>query len=195
MIGKLTGTVDSVGEGSAIVDVGGVGYLVQASARTLGLLGPAGKPARLLIETRVTDERVVLYGFADTAERDWFRLLLTVQGVGPKVALGVLGALGPDGLARAVIAGDKTAVTRANGVGPKLAQRITTLLKDKVAGSLPTPLASGATEPGQEAISALVNLGYSRQEAFEAVAGAAASLGPGARLDELVRAGLKELAR
>lgn len=195
MIGKLAGTVDSQGDGWVIVDVGGVGYLVNASTRTLGLLGPSGNPARLWVETRVNDERIVLYGFHDAAERDWFRLLVSVQGVGPKVALAVLGVLGPDGLARAVAAGDKVAVSRANGVGPKLAQRIVTELKDKVAVTLPEAAGAVAPGPGDEAISALVHLGYSRSEAYQAVAGAVHSLGPAARLEELVRAGLRELAR
>ncbi|MGH6719553.1 MAG: Holliday junction branch migration protein RuvA [Alphaproteobacteria bacterium] len=197
MIGKLAGTVDSQGDGWVIVDVGGVGYLVHASTRTLGLLAPAGKPARLLVETRVNDERIVLYGFHDAAERDWFRLLLSIQGVGPRVALAVLGVLGPDGLARAAAAGDKAAVTRAHGVGPKLAQRIVVELKDKVGESLAVTGGTSAVDlgPGDEAISALVNLGYSHSDAYQAVTGAARSLGPAARLEDLVRAGLRDLAR
>jgi Holliday junction DNA helicase RuvA len=197
VIGKLTGTVDSQGDGWVVLDVGGVGYLVGASSRTLGALPAAGKPARLLIETRVTDERIVLYGFKDTAERDWFRLLQAVQGVGPRVALAVLGTLGTEDLARAVAAGDKAAVARANGVGPKLAQRIVTELKDKVGASLATPAGDGPDTGGNgaDAISALVNLGYGRSEAFAAIAGVARTLGVDARVEELVRAGLKELAR
>lgn len=196
MIGKLTGLVDGQGDGWVVLDVAGVGYLVQASTRTLGALPAMGKMARLWIETRVSDERIVLYGFLDAAERDWFRLLQSVQGVGPRVALAVLGVLGTDGLVRAVAAADKAAVARANGVGPKLAQRIVTELKDKVAETLPVAAAGAPVGgPGDDAVSALVNLGYSRGEAYEAVVGAARVLGPDARLAELVRAGLRELAR
>lgn len=196
MIGKLAGLVDSQGDGWVVLDVAGVGYVVNASSRALGAL-EVGKPARLLIETRISDERIVLYGFRDAAERDWFRLLQAVQGVGPRVALAVLGTLGTEDLARAVAAGDKAAVARANGVGPKLAQRIVTELKDKAGVALAAPEA-GAARPGgpdADAVSALVNLGYGRTEAFAAVAGAARALGDGARVEDLVRAGLKDLAR
>ncbi|MBM3585710.1 MAG: Holliday junction branch migration protein RuvA [Alphaproteobacteria bacterium] len=197
MIGKLSGTLDSHGDGWAIVDVRGVGYLVNASARTIGGLAGVGKPARLLIETRVTDERVVLYGFRDAAERAWFRLLQGVQGVGPRLALAVLGTLAVDDLARAIAAGDRAAVGRTHGVGPKLAQRIVTELKDKidVALSAPAEAAAQAGGDGADAVSVLVNLGYGRSEAFAAIAGAARTLGTDARVEDLVRAGLRELAR
>jgi Holliday junction DNA helicase RuvA len=197
VIGRLSGVLGAIGEGWVIVDVGGVGYQVGVSGRTLGALPPVGGAVRLLIETRISDERIVLYGFEGPAERDWFRLLQTVQGVGPRVALAVLGTLSIDDLARAIAAQDKAAVGRANGVGPKLATRIVTELKDKVsevAGAAPETAASDGG-PASDAVSALVNLGYGRSEAFAAVAGAARSLGGNAAVEQLVRAGLRELAR
>jgi Holliday junction DNA helicase RuvA len=200
MIGKLTGRVDWIDEDRCLIDVGGVGYLVFASGRTLGLL-QAGADAGLLIETHVREDHIHLYGFADRAEQEWFRLLSTVQGVGARVALAILSVLPPDRLATAVAAQDKTAVSQANGVGPKLAGRIVSELKDK-AGTLvfhgTTPAgAPAATANGgvsEDAVSALVNLGYRRTEAFGAVAAASQALGPDAPLDALIRAGLKELA-
>jgi Holliday junction DNA helicase RuvA len=181
MIAKLSGLLDSVGEGWAIVDVGGVGYIVQASTKTLSTLPPPGKPVRLHVETQVRDEKPVLFAFAEAGERDWFRTLLTVQGVGPKVALAILSVLDAAGLARAVAAGDKAAVARASGVGPKLAQRVCAELKDKIVGGIEVgalPAAAGETGgPEADAVSALVNLGYGRSEAFAAVTGAARTLG------------------
>jgi len=199
MIAKLTGLIDELGEDFAIIDVGGVGYLVFCSARTLGRLS-IGEAASLTIDTHVREDHIHLYGFADTAERDWYRLLTTVQGVGAKVGLGMLSALSGDELVQAIAAGDKTAITRAPGVGPKLATRILSELKDKVAGIALGPV---ATMDGQtagdhgltgEAVSALVNLGYSPSHALTAVSHAAGQLGEGAGLEELIRAGLAELA-
>jgi Holliday junction DNA helicase RuvA len=186
MIAKLTGILDHIGADGAIVDVGGVGYLVSASTRTLGQLQP-GAVARLLIETHVREDHIHLYGFIDAAERDWFRLLTTVQGVGAKVALAILSAVAPNDLTLAIVAQDKAMLARADGVGPKLAARIVNELRDKVGG-----LALAATNA---AVSALVNLGYRRAEAFGAVAAASRRLGGDAKVDALIRAGLQELAQ
>ena len=200
MIAKLAGIVDSVSEDGAVVDVGGVGYLAFCSTRTIGRLPRAGAPTQLLIETHVREDHIHLYGFIDAAERDWFRLLTTVQGVGARLALAVLSAVTPEELSLAIFAQDRTVPARAEGVGPRLAARIVNELKDKVSGlALPVPLtaaaAGGAGDgPTAEAISALVNLGYRRVEAFGAVAAAAQRLGPGAETDALIRAGLQELA-
>ncbi|MCW5751052.1 MAG: Holliday junction branch migration protein RuvA [Alphaproteobacteria bacterium] len=205
MIGKLSGTLDSLGETSAMIDVGGVGYVVFCSARTLRGLPRPGEPVRLLIETHVREDHIHLYGFLDRAEQRWFNLLQTVQGVGARVALAILSSLGPAELAQAIAAQDKAQITRADGVGAKLATRILTELKDK-AGELPAGRAMLAesvgpagTEAGggraADAVSALVNLGYRRADAFAAVARAARELGGDAGLDRLIRAGLKELAR
>ena len=203
MIAKLAGIVDSVGEDGAVIDVGGVGYLTFCSTRTIGRLPPAGSPARLLIETHVREDHIHLYGFIDAAERDWFRLLMTVQGVGARLALSILSAVTPEQLALAIFAQDRTVPARADGVGPRLAARIVNELKDKVGGLAPaTPLsapaalaASPGDGPAAEAISALVNLGYRRAEAFGAVAAATQRLGPAAAIDALIRAGLQELAQ
>jgi Holliday junction DNA helicase RuvA len=203
MIGKLTGRIDSIAKNQLVIDVQGVGYVVAASARTLQQIGAIGAAASLLIETQVREDAINLYGFADAAERDWFRLLTTVQGVGAKVALAILGLLPPERLAQAIAAQDKAALTQAEGVGPKLGLRIVTELKDKVAAfgvssGLPQgvfgkgPLERGSTS---DAVSALINLGYRRMEAFAAVASAAQKLGEGAKLDALIRAGLGELSR
>jgi holliday junction DNA helicase RuvA len=204
MIAKLSGILDNIGPEGAVIDVHGVGYLVFASTRTLGQLPPSGGPARLLIETHVREDHIHLYGFADAAERDWFRLLTTVQGVGAKVALAILSAVLPDELTLAIVAQDRTTLARADGVGPKLAARIVNELKDKV-GSLAlaatnaaAPVAAqAASEPGAtgDAVSALVNLGYRRAEAFGAVAAASRRLGGEAKVDALIRAGLQELAQ
>jgi Holliday junction DNA helicase RuvA len=195
VIGKLAGLVDETGDGWAILDVGGVGWLLAASTKTLAALPARGKPARLLVETQIRDDRIVLYGFQDAVERDWFRLLQTVQGVGPKVALAVLSALSTEELIRAVAAGDKAAVARSNGVGSKLAARIVAELKDKApdlgTAAAPPPLST----PERDAVSVLVNLGYGRSEAFAAIAGVARGLGESASVETLVRAGLKELGR
>ncbi|MBV9554844.1 MAG: Holliday junction branch migration protein RuvA [Alphaproteobacteria bacterium] len=204
MIAKLTGTVDSVGPDGAVIDVGGVGYLVFASTRTIGRLPPTGGAARLLVETHVREDHIHLYGFADAAERDWFRLLTTVQGVGAKVALAILSAVAPEELTLAIVAQDKATMARADGVGPKLAARIVNELKDKVGGmalaatnAAARAPAAAAAEPGAtgDAVSALVNLGYRRAEAFGAVAAASRRLGAGVKVDALIRAGLQELAQ
>ena len=203
MIGKLTGRIDSSGDDWALIDVGGVGYSLFASRRTLGLLPGVGEAASLLVETHVREDHIHLFGFIDQAERDWFRLLGTVQGVGAKMALAILSALPPDDLAQAIAAQDRAQLTRANGVGPKLAGRILAELKDKAAGPafapVAVPLAANGSGPGPgsdgaDAVSALVNLGYGRSEAFGAVAQASRRLGAGAPLEALVKEGLKELA-
>ena len=196
MIGRLTGRV-GLGDGEAlIVDVAGVGYLVQASSRTAGRL-ENGREATLLVETRVREDSIALYGFADTAERDWFRHLTGVQGVGGRVALALLSALSPDELATALLAEDRKALTRAEGVGPRLAARIVNELKGKAempAATLSSiPGATGAGG-GDELLSALVNLGYGRSEALAAAAAARRSLGEEAGFDDLIRASLRELA-
>ena len=156
----------------------------------------SGGAARLLIDTHVREDHIHLYGFVEEAERSWFRLLLTVQGVGARTALAILGTLSPDQLANAILAQDKSQVTRADGVGPKLAARILVELKDKVAGLAPVPVLAevpdGATS---DAVSALVNLGYQRGDAYGVIAEIARKLGPEARLDSLIKAGLKELGR
>jgi len=199
MIAQLTGRVDSLSDGTCVIDVAGVGYLVQASSRTLAALPHPPAPAKLLIETHVREDAILLYGFAESAERDWFRLLTTVQGVGGKVALGILSALSPKDLIGAIAAGDKASLTRAPGVGPRLAVRLLTELRDK-AGAMPS--APGITytppapaTPADDALSALVNLGYRRQEAQPVIARVADRLGPDATLDALIRDSLKELAQ
>lgn len=207
MIGKLSGLVDSTGDDQALIDVGGVGYVVFASTRTLNALPESGGAAILWIETHVREDHIHLYGFSEQAEQSWFRLLCTVQGVGARMALSILSVLGPGELIQAIAAQDKAALTRANGVGPKLAGRITAELKDKVGGlSLGSVVAipgaalgaaSGMTpvaKISEDAVSALVNLGYRRTEAFGAVARATAALGEGARVEALIKIGLKELA-
>lgn len=202
MIGKLTGVVDFVGEDHAILDVGGVGYLVHCPASTLSRLSP-GATAALAIETRVTDETIRLYGFSSPAEREWFRLLQTVQNVGARVALAVLTALSPRELEKALALGDKTAVGRAQGVGPKLATRIVTELKDKA----PAMMLKGGAEPAEvqalaaprgaeaDAVAALLKLGYAQIHAAEMVARAAQALGEAAPLDALIREALKAAGR
>ncbi len=199
MIAKLTGVVDSKSADTAIVDVGGVGYQVFCSARSLSRLPAAGGAISLFIETHVREDHIHLYGFIDAAEREWFRLLTTVQGVGAKLALAILSVLSSGDLTQAIIVQDKTSLTRASGVGPKLAARIVAELKDKVGGIALGPVAAvaSATEPTgpvADAVSALINLGYRRAEAFGAVAQASKRLGPNAALDVLIRAGLKELS-
>ena len=205
MIAKLTGMLDTVGEDRAIVDVAGVGYLVYCSARTLANLPGAGDPVVLLIETHVREDHIHLYGFADSAERDWFRLLSTVQGVGARMALAILSALPPAELVRAIAAQDEATLTRPSGVGRKLAARIVAELKDKAGQiflgpvvALPGGRAADAEAqipiPYDDAISALVNLGYQRAEAFGAVAGVTRELGAHAPLEDVIKAGLRELA-
>jgi holliday junction DNA helicase RuvA len=202
MIARLTGVIDSIGEDWAVVDVGGVGYLVFCSARTLRTLGAPGARASFAVETHVREDHIHLYGFAEAAERDWFRLLTTVQGVGARVAIAILSTLAPDQLTAAVIAQDKAMLTAAPGVGGKLAARIVGELRDKVetlpalrgggfAGAV-VPLAdAGGIVP--DAVSALVNLGYRRTEAFGAVSQAASRLGDAATVESLITAGLREL--
>ena len=203
MIGKLTGRIDSIDGNRLIVDVQGVGYVVACSAHTLRQVGGEDSAAALLIETQVREDAINLFGFADGIERDWFRLLTTVQGVGAKSALAILGALSPERLAQAIAAQDKSALTQAEGVGPKLALRLVTELKDKVAAFGPPAaivgkgLASSALPQGEtsDAVSALINLGYRRLEAFAAVSAAAQKMGREAKLDALIRAGLAELSK
>jgi holliday junction DNA helicase RuvA len=204
VIALLNGTIDSTGDNFAVVDVGGVGYLVFASRRTLDRLPVRGGTVRLLIETHVREDHIHLYGFADAAERAWFRLLTTVQGVGAKVALAVLSVLPPEELVHAIAAQDRHAIARADGVGPKLAARIASELKDKVSdialgpaatnGSAAAALSAAQAGPAADAVSALVNLGYRRTEAFGAVAQATHRLGTDAPLETLIKAGLKELS-
>jgi Holliday junction DNA helicase RuvA len=200
MIAQLTGRVDTLSDGTCVIDVGGVGYLVQASSRTLSALPPAPAQAKLLIETHVREDAILLYGFADAAERDWFRLLTTVQGVGGRVALAILSALSPRDLVGAIAAGDKASLTRAAGVGPRLAIRLLTELRDK-AGAMPAPAGIAYTPqiaprtPASDALSALVNLGYRRPDAQQTVARVAERLGETATLDALIRDSLKELAQ
>ena len=203
MIAKLKGVVDAVDTDSAIIDVGGVGYLVSASARTLRNL-VVGGPATVLVETIVREDAIALYGFIETAERDWFRILTTVQGVGARVALSILSTLSPDEIARAIAAQDRATLSRPAGVGPKLAARLATELKDKAAAfGIASPASSApdaaASAPvgslNEDAVSALVNLGYRRVEAFGAVARVTQRLGPDAPLDAVIRGGLQELAR
>ncbi len=196
MIAKLTGAIDSKSADAAIVDVGGVGYLVFCSARSLSRLPAAGGAVSLFIETHVREDHIHLYGFIDAAEREWFRLLTTVQGVGAKLALAILGVQSSGDLTQAILVQDKTSLTRASGVGPKLAARIVAELKDKVGGIALGPVAAAAevSGPVADAVSALVNLGYRRTEAFGAVAQASKLLGPNAALDVLIKAGLKELS-
>lgn len=198
MIAKLTGVLDSVGRDHAVIDVGGVGYLVRCSARTLAALPQAGAAVSVAVETLVREDAIELFGFGSTAEREWFRLLTTVQGVGAKVALSLLSALNSDELALAIAAGDKAMLSRADGVGPKLANRLISELKEKIAGAdiAATPAATPTARAGDaaaDAVSALVNLGYRRAEALGAVDRALRKLGPTARVEALIPAGLKEL--
>lgn len=198
MIAKLRGLLDGVGADFAVIDVGGVGYLVSASTRTLSNLGAIGEEVVLHTEMLVAEDFIRLVGFASASERDWFRLLISVQGVGARVALAILSALPGDDLHRAIASGDSSMVSRAQGVGPKLAQRIVNELKDKAGsvvlgtgGAVPAPAGSYA----QDAVSALLNLGFRPAEASAAVARAEAELGPDATLDALVRGALKKAAR
>jgi holliday junction DNA helicase RuvA len=199
MIASLSGVVEQRRGDGVVLDVNGVGYLVFASARTLGRVPAAGEPLRLLVETHVREDHIHLYGFADEGERGAFRLLTTVQGVGAKLALAILSVLAPEALTTAIMAQDKAALARAEGVGPKLAQRIVNELKDKVGGIVLGPAAQAAPAAAQgaavDAVSALVNLGYSRSDAFSAVSQATKRLGSEARIDALIRAGLQELGR
>ncbi len=208
MIARLSGTVAEIGEDFAVIDCAGVGYHVQCSGRTQERLPPVGGMATLHVETLMREDSIRLLGFAERAERDWFRILTTVQGVGPRIALAILSTLSAEELLAAIASGDKAMVARADGVGPKLAQRIVSELKDK-AGSLFFGAKPGTAQPASpaaqavagmqsaasDAVSALVNLGYRQAEAFTAVAKVAQEQGAKATVDALIRAGLKELAR
>src|SRR6185436_21137419 len=205
MIGKLKGIIDSYGEDFIIVDVNGVGYVVHCSARTLQALPAAGDPVALSIETHVREDQIRLFGFLSEVEREWFRLLQTVQGVGTKVALSILSTLRPADLASAITLRDKAMVARTPGVGPKVAERIVTELKDKAPAYADVDPAvirlSGAVEdrrapqPVADAVSALVNLGYGQPQAAAAIAAATRNAGEGADTARLIRLGLKELAK
>ncbi len=199
MIAHLKGRVEATGIDFAVIDVGGVGYLVGASARTLAAIGPVGEGVMLHTEMLVGEDFIRLVGFASAAERDWFRLLTGVQGVGARVALAILSTLEPGDLSRAIAAQDKAMVARANGVGPKLAERIVRELKDKVGGVALGSAGMGAgvapaAGPAADAVSALLNLGFRPAEAAGAVAAAEAELGEGAGLDALVRLALRKAA-
>ncbi len=208
MIGKLKGRIEEIGEDATLIDVGGVGYHVFCSSRTLAALSE-GQAASLIIETHVREDHIHLYGFPDATEREWFRLLLSVQGIGNRIALTILSAYPPQKLVHAILAKDSAAFRAISGVGPKLAERIVTELKDKV-GKMPTSAmdtirmaadtggkkkAAPAPLATDDAISALVNLGYSRSEAYGATLKAAEAAGGNASLDQLIKLSLKELVR
>ena len=210
MIARLRGRLDGVSETGCVLDVGGVGYLVYCSARTLAALPGEGEAVRLEIETHVREDHIHLYGFAEAAERDWFKLLTGVQGVGARVALGILSALSPGELAQAIVAQDKSMIARAPGVGPKLAGRVCSELKDRAgnlalgpglaagtAAAVPAAAGAAAGPPALagDALSALVNLGYRRTEAFSAVQTTLAELGDDAGLQDVIRGSLKALGR
>lgn len=205
MIGRLNGTVETIGEDFLILDVQGVGYLVQCSARTLARLR-VGEAAKLAIETQVREDSIKLYGFLSEAEHEWFRLLQTVQGIGAKVALAVQGALGPDELAAAIVRQDKAQIARAPGIGPRLATRLVAELKDKLPASLTlghAPMGEGGAGGGaeelvpaaQDAVAALLTLGYGRAQAADAIQGARSRLGEAADTAALVRQALRQLSR
>ena len=202
MIGKLTGIVDEIGTDFAVVDVGGVGYVVHCAARVLSNLPQPGQRATLFVETQMREDAIKLFGFTTSEEREWFRLMQTVQGVGAKVALSILSTLSVSDLARAVAFEDKAAVGRAQGVGPKLAARITAELKDKAASiSAPLHIAKGEvvalSRPAgaaAEAVSALVNLGYSQAQASQAIATVVAREGKELPLQAMIREGLRALS-
>ena len=205
MIGKLKGIIDSYNEDSVILDVNGVGYLVHCSARTLQELPRAGEAVTLSIETHVREDQIRLFGFTSDIEREWFKLLQTVQGVGTKVALAILSTLKPADLATAIAMRDKATITRTPGVGPKVAERVVTELKDKapalavvdpavvrLSGALDDRRAPG---PVLDAVSALINLGYGQPQAAAAIAAAVREAGEGADTARLIRLALKELAK
>lgn len=219
MIASLKGTVAAIMADSAVIEVGGVGFTVQASARTLGQLGEVGNPVSLRTHLQMREDSLTLFGFATGEEQQAFKLLTAVQGVGGRVALAILSVMSAQDLATAIASEDKRAVTRADGVGPKLAQRIVSEMKDKIpqlVGSAMTPVAAvaasgagskaaaastvqpAAKKPDNtvvaDAISALANLGYDRSDAHRAALKAAQELGEGASLDDLIRAGLKALS-
>lgn len=206
MISKLTGVLDSVSLDSLIIDVNGVGYQVFASARTLGRVGQKGDPVSLLIDTHVREDHIHLYGFADAAEQEWCRLLTSVQGVGMKVGLAILGACPTDKLAFSIAAQDVTVLRQADGVGPKLATRIVTELKDKAAkmdlSAMPKSVSASSVaaksvpagiDVDGDAVSALVNLGYARTEAYTAVLQARQKANDNDGVHVLIRLALKEL--
>ena len=200
MIAQLTGRVEALEDGRCVIDVNGVGYLVHASTRTLAALPAPPEGARLLVETHVREDAIVLYGFVDPAEREWFRLLTTVQGVGGRVALSVLSALSPADLVAAIASGDRASLTRAPGVGARLAVRLLTELRDK-AGAMPAAPGIAAVPvaaprgAGEDAMSALVNLGYRRTEVQPVVARVMERLGEAATVDAVLRESLRELAQ
>jgi Holliday junction DNA helicase RuvA len=200
MIASLKGRLEAAGADHVVIDVGGVGYLVEASARTLAALGPVGEAVTVHTELLVGEDFLRLMGFASAQERDWFRLLTGVQGVGSKVALAILSVLDPAELQRAIAASDAAMIARANGVGPKLAQRICNELRDK-AGTLATgPLRTGAAPVAAggaqaDALAALGALGFKPGEASAAVGAAVSELGDGASLDTLVRLALRKAAK
>ncbi len=199
MIAQLTGHVEALEDGRCIIDVNGVGYLVHASTRTLAALPASPLMARLLVETHVREDAILLYGFAESAERDWFRLLTTVQGVGGRVALSLLSALSPRDLVSAITAGDRDSLTRAPGVGARLAVRLLTELRER-AGAMPSTPGSAVSRTiargvPEDAISALLNLGYRRPEVQPVVASTIERLGDAAPLDAVIRDSLKELAQ
>ncbi|GAA0732740.1 Holliday junction branch migration protein RuvA [Sphingomonas japonica] len=197
MIAHLTGTLHATAADHAVIDVNGVGYLVGASAKTLEAIGITGDRVTIHTEMLVAEDFIRLVGFATSDERDWFRLLTGVQGVGARVALAILSALAPAEIQRAVAAQDKAMVARANGVGPKLAERIVRELKDKVGGVLPGVMGAAAPVAGAsaDAVSALMNLGFKPAEANSAVTAAQEELGAGAGLDALVRLALRKAAK
>lgn len=205
MIGKLTGIIDSFGVDTVILDVHGVGYAVSCSAKTLEALPARGSAATLFVETQIRDDQIRLVGFTTEVEREWFRLLLTVQGVGSKVALSVLGTLNTSELASAVALQDKAMIARSPGVGPKVAARIAAELKDRAPGITGVDMgvirlqselgAKIAPKPASEAVSALVNLGYGQMQASAAIAAAMREAGEDAETARLIRLGLRELAR
>ena len=201
MIAKLTGNLDSIGEDWAIIDVNGVGYMVSCSSRTLSMIGDKGGEVSLIIETHMREDQINLYGFFEAAERQWFRLLTRVQGVGARVGLGILSVLDHQELTSAILSQDKAMIARTPGVGPKLATRIVTELKDKVGdiGSIKMGVSkelgssSSSFSIVEDAVSALVNLGYQKAEVFVAVTTAAQRIGNDAAVENLIRASLKEL--
>jgi Holliday junction DNA helicase RuvA len=210
MIGKLSGIIDSFGTDHLILNVGGVGYLVNASSRTLSSIGTTGDPAALLINTQVREDAITLYGFADATEQEWFKLLTSVQGVGAKAGLAILTVCMPEQIAFIIASQDKTALTRADGVGPKLATRILTELKDKAGKiSVLAPMQDGSQKVNapahdplqntgieQDAVSALTNLGYARTDAYTAVMAAKTKANDNeqSNLENLIRLALKELS-
>lgn len=198
MIAQLKGRIEVTGVDHVVIDVNGVGYLAGASAKTLAALGGVGDFATLHTEMLVSEDSIRLMGFATAAERDWFRLLTGVQGVGAKVALAILSILGPEEVQTAVARADAAMIARANGVGSKLAQRIVNELKDKAGGIALGSGGAGAPPAGgapQDAVSAMLNLGFRPAEASAAVGAAADELGAGATLDALVRLALRKAAK